>query len=73
MGKKNNPPVRYENGKWITTDGLAFNTQSKAEAHANVLSNQGDTKKHEVTNDQKTMEVKPEEKAEKTTNNGKIK
>ena len=44
MGKKNNPPVRYENGKWITTDGLAFNTQSKAEAHANVLSNQGDTK-----------------------------
>ncbi len=71
MGKKNNPPVRYENGKWITTDGLAFNTQSKAEAHAHVLSNQSDSKKHEVTNnDQKTTEVKPEEKI---TNNGKIK
>ncbi len=72
MGKKENPPVRYENGKWITTDGLAFSTQSKAEAHAHVLSAQSDTKKHEATNTNgpKTTEVKPEEKI---ANNGKIK
>lgn len=31
--KEDIPAVRYDNGRWITADGLSFNTQSKAEAH----------------------------------------
>lgn len=25
--------VRYANGRWITSDGLCFNTRDKAETH----------------------------------------
>lgn len=44
--KKNNntPAVVYQAGRWITNDGLSFNTQSKAEAHAAELINNNQIK-----------------------------
>lgn len=38
--QKTEPAIRYERGRWITSDGLSFNTQAKAEAHVENLKKQ---------------------------------
>ena len=49
MAKKNTTtvPVRFERGKWITSDGIVFNTQSKAQTHILKIQNEKETKEIE--------------------------
>ncbi len=45
--KEDTPQVVYQNHKWVTSDGLCFNTQDKAWKHAREINQVTETKNNE--------------------------